>query len=114
MIYGAHENSEHLAQVIQSRGRYSYKVCAFITEDKKFANKYINGIKVFMKDELSIEKMREEEVEAVICEDVLRNEQELETLSYTYDEMAIVRKMKEIVPEYKSQHSRFEALDLPQ
>ena len=32
-------------------------------------------------------------------------------LSYTYDDMAIVRKMKEIVPEYKSQHSKYEKLD---
>lgn len=69
MIYGAHENSEHLAQVIQSRGRYSYKVCGFITGDKKFANKYINGIKVYMKDDLTIEKMKEEEIEAVICDE---------------------------------------------
>lgn len=32
-------------------------------------------------------------------------------LSYTYDDMAIVRKMKEIVPEYRSQHSKYEKLD---
>ncbi len=44
-------------------------------------------------------------------DDVLRNEQELYELSFTYDDMAIVRKMKEIVPEYKSQHSKFQRLD---
>ena len=41
----------------------------------------------------------------------LRNEEELYRLSFTYDDMKIVAKMKEIVPEYKSHHSRYEALD---
>lgn len=44
-------------------------------------------------------------------EEVERNEHELEELSFGYDEMSIVRKMKEIVPEYRSNHSRFEVLD---
>lgn len=41
----------------------------------------------------------------------LKNEEELYRLSFTYDEMKIVAKMKEIVPEYKSQHSKYEVLD---
>lgn len=41
----------------------------------------------------------------------LKNEQDLYDLSFTYDDMAIVGKMKEIVPEYKSQHSKYSALD---
>ena len=40
-----------------------------------------------------------------------KNEEELYKLSFTYDDMAIVKKMKEIVPEYKSQHSKYAALD---
>lgn len=40
-----------------------------------------------------------------------KNEEELYQLSFTYDDMAIVKKMKEIVPEYKSQHSKYAALD---
>ena len=40
-----------------------------------------------------------------------KNEEELLKLSYTYDDMAIVAKMKEIVPEYRSQHSKYERLD---
>ncbi len=40
-----------------------------------------------------------------------RNEDELLRLTLTHDDMAVVAKMKEIVPEYKSRHSRFEALD---
>ena len=45
--------------------------------------------------------------------DAQRNEQELYDLSFTYDDMAIVSKMKKIVPEYRSQHSKYEALDTP-
>lgn len=44
-------------------------------------------------------------------EQALQNEKELYDLSFTYDDMAIVGKMKKIVPEYKSQHSKYEALD---
>ena len=40
------------------------------------------------------------------------NEEELYKLSLTYDDMLIVKKMKEIVPEYKSQNSKYEALDV--
>ena len=39
-----------------------------------------------------------------------QNEEELLKLSYTFDDMAIVKKMKEIVPEYKSQQSKYKAL----
>jgi len=41
----------------------------------------------------------------------LKNEEELHELSYTYDDMKIVAKMKEIVPEYKSKVSKYEVLD---
>ena len=41
----------------------------------------------------------------------LQNEIELYNLSTTFDDMAIVKKMKEIVPEYKSQHSKYRELD---
>ena len=41
----------------------------------------------------------------------LRNEEELYRLSFTYNDMKIVAKMKEIVPEYKSHQSRYEMLD---
>ena len=42
-----------------------------------------------------------------------KNEDELLQLSYTHDDMLIVKKMKEIVPEYKSQVSKYEVLDHP-
>lgn len=42
-----------------------------------------------------------------------KNEDELLQLSYTHDDMVIVKKMKEIVPEYKSQVSKYEVLDYP-
>ena len=41
----------------------------------------------------------------------LNNEIELYNLSLNADDMAIVKKMKEIVPEYKSQHSKYQELD---
>lgn len=40
------------------------------------------------------------------------NEEELYKLSFSFDDMAIVRKMKEIVPEYKSQQSKYKVLDM--
>ena len=44
----------------------------------------------------------------------MKNEEELYNLSFSFDDMKIVAKMKEIVPEYKSQHSKYENLDSPQ
>ena len=41
----------------------------------------------------------------------LQNEIDLYELSTHSDDMSIVKKMKEIVPEYKSQHSKYEVLD---
>ncbi len=41
----------------------------------------------------------------------LKNEKELYQLSFAADDMTIVKKMKEIVPEYKSLHSKYETLD---
>ena len=32
-------------------------------------------------------------------------------MSFGYDDMAVVKMMKQIVPEFKSQHSRYEVLD---
>ena len=43
--------------------------------------------------------------------DAKRQEDELYQLSFGYDAMAVVKKMKEIVPEFKSQHSKYEVLD---
>ena len=40
-----------------------------------------------------------------------QNEQRLLETSFTYDDMAIVKIMKEIVPEFKSRQSKYEALD---
>ena len=56
---------------------------------------------------INISKVREYDFD-----EVLKNETELEELSYSYDSMAIVKKMKDIVPEFISQHSIYEVLDL--
>lgn len=42
----------------------------------------------------------------------LQNEKDLYEISLHYDDMAIVKKMKEIVPEYKSRHSKYKVLDM--
>ena len=44
----------------------------------------------------------------------LQNEKDLYELSLHYDDMSIVKKMKEVVPEYRSQHSKYSVLDAPQ
>ena len=41
----------------------------------------------------------------------LQNEKELYELSFTADDMTIVKKMKELVLEFKSKHSKYEILD---
>lgn len=41
----------------------------------------------------------------------LKNEKELYEISLQYNDMCIVKKMKEIVPEYRSQHSKYSVLD---
>ena len=45
-------------------------------------------------------------------EDAKREEDELYQLSFGYDAMEVVKKMKHIVPEFKSQHSKYEVLDV--
>ena len=42
---------------------------------------------------------------------VVENEARLYEASFTFDDMAIVKIMKEIVPEYKSKQSKYEVLD---
>ena len=44
-------------------------------------------------------------------EQARRNEERLLEASYSYDDMAIVKIMKEIVPEFKSRQSKYEVLD---
>ena len=57
-------------------------------------------------------KIKIAEVREYAYEDAKREEDELYQLSFTYDAMAVVKKMKQIVPEFKSQHSPYEVLDL--
>ena len=55
---------------------------------------------------IMVAKVREYDY-ATACE----NERRLMEVSRTFDDMAIVKAMKEIVPEYKSRHSKYEELD---
>lgn len=55
---------------------------------------------------IMVAKVREYDY-ATVCE----NERRLMEVSKTFDDMAIVKVMKEIVPEYKSRQSKYEILD---
>ena len=57
------------------------------------------------------EKIRVAEVRAADFEKVSKDIDELVEISKQYDNMATVKKMKEIVPEYKSNNSIYEKLD---
>ena len=55
---------------------------------------------------IMIAKVREYDYETAI-----ENEERLLRSSYTFDDMEIVKIMKEIVPEFKSNNSKYEVLD---
>ena len=57
------------------------------------------------------EKIRIAEVREFDFEEVNRQIDELIEISKQYDDMATVKKMKEMVPEYKSNNSKYEQLD---
>ncbi len=56
-------------------------------------------------------KIRVAKVRQYKYEDVCKDLDELDEISQTYDEMKIVRKMKQIVPEFKSNNSKYEEID---
>ena len=56
-------------------------------------------------------KIRVAKVRAYPYAEALRNEERLYEASFTYDDMQVVKIMKEIVPEFKSRHSKYEELD---
>lgn len=58
------------------------------------------------------EKIRIAEVRQYDYDEVCKDIDELIEISKRYDNMATVAKMKEIVPEFKSNHSVYEALDI--
>ena len=66
----------------------------------------LEGTKPTFHEKIRIAQMREYDYNQV-CKDI----DELVELSKQYDNMATVKKMKEIVPEYKSQNSEYEVLD---
>ena len=57
------------------------------------------------------EKIRIANVREYDYDEVSRNIDELIETASTYEDMAIVKKMKEIVPEFKSNNSKYEVLD---
>lgn len=80
-----------------------------LREGEKLYEEVLNNaenIKPTHHSKIMIAKVREYDYE-----DTKRNEDELMEISYTHDDMKIVKKMKEIVPEYKSKVSKYEILD---
>ena len=80
-----------------------------LREGEKLYEEVLNNaenIKPTRHSKIMIAKVREYDYE-----DTKRNEDELMEISYTHDDMKIVKKMKEIVPEYKSKVSKYEILD---
>ena len=57
------------------------------------------------------EKIRIAQVRAYAFEEASKEIDELVEIAKQFDNMATVKKMKVIVPEYKSQHSKYESLD---
>jgi FlaA1/EpsC-like NDP-sugar epimerase len=57
------------------------------------------------------EKIRIADVRECDFADISRQVNELVEISKHYDDMETVKKMKEIVPEYKSNNSKYEVLD---
>ena len=80
-----------------------------LREGEKLYEEVLNeleGTKPTFHEKIRIAQVREYDYDEV-CKDI----DELVEISKQYDDMATVRKMKNIVPEYKSNNSKFEALD---
>ena len=66
----------------------------------------LEGTKPSFHEKIRIAEVREYDY-AKVCKDI----DDLINISKRYDDMATVKKMKEIVPEYKSNNSKYEVLD---
>lgn len=80
-----------------------------LREGEKLFEEVLNNaenIKPTHHSKIMVAKVREYDYE-----EAKKNEDELMEVSYTHDDMKIVKKMKEIVPEYKSKVSKYEILD---
>ena len=56
-------------------------------------------------------KIRIAKVREYSYAEALKNEERLLEASFSYDDMSVVKIMKEVVPEFKSRHSKYEELD---
>ena len=80
-----------------------------LREGEKLYEEVLNeleGTKPSFNDKIRIAEVRQYDYD-VVCKDI----DDLISLSHDYDDMAIVAKMKSIVPEYKSNNSIYESLD---
>lgn len=80
-----------------------------LREGEKLYEEVLNeleGTKPSFNEKIRIAEVRQYDYD-VVCKDI----DDLISLSHDYDDMAIVAKMKSIVPEYKSNNSIYESLD---
>ncbi len=91
-----------------------------LREGEKLYEEVLNeleGTKPTFHEKIRIAQVREYDYEEVSqvreydYEEVCRDIDELVEISKQFDDMATVRKMKQIVPEYKSNNSKYEAID---
>ena len=138
-IYGTKNGGISLAKSIHGAEDRRYILAGFVSGDKKYLNKRLMGVRVVKDDLTLVEEMQLREGEKLYEEllndmeitkpthhpkikiasvreydylEAKRNEEELHQISFSYDAMAVVKKMKQMVPEFKSQHSRYEVLNL--
>ena len=80
-----------------------------LRDGEKLYEEVLNDMEVTLPTfhkKIKIAKVREYDY-ADVCKDL----DDLSCIAQTFDDMKIVGKMKQIVPEYKSQHSKYQALD---
>lgn len=97
-------------RMIQLSGAHNVEIkFSGLREGEKLYEEVLNDAektKPTVHPKIMVASVREYDYE-VAC----RNEQRLLDASHSFDDMAIVKIMKEIVPEYKSQHSKYQTLD---
>lgn len=97
-------------RMIQFSGAHNVEIkFSGLREGEKLYEEVLNDAektKPTVHPKIMVASVREYDYE-VAC----RNEQRLLDASHSFDDMAIVKIMKEIVPEYKSQHSKYQTLD---
>jgi FlaA1/EpsC-like NDP-sugar epimerase len=102
-IYGTKDGGISIARSLNGNPEFNYRVAGFISDEVPMIGKTLMGVNVYANDDRLFDVMEKKGVKKEI--------EELIQLSYEYDDMKTVRKMKEIVPEFRSLNSPYEELD---